>query len=91
MPRDERGTYEYQDDFMRFHVATYEKRPFINGAMAWILQDFKVRPDWGGGNPQPQPPWNQKGLVDQYGKHKPAFSLTARMYHRVRPLGRSTR
>jgi beta-glucuronidase len=90
-PRDERGTYEYQDAFMRFHVATYEKRPFINGAMAWILQDFKVRPDWGGGNPQPQPPWNQKGLVDPYGKHKPAFSLTARMYHQVRPLGRSRR
>ena len=37
---------------------------FLNGAIAWILHDFRVRPDWDGGNPKPQPPLNQKGLAD---------------------------
>lgn len=87
----EKGTYEFQNEFMRFHLATYKKRPFISGAIAWILQDFRVRPGWEGGNPKPEPPYNQKGLVDQNGRRKPAFGLTARSYRRVRALGARTR
>jgi beta-glucuronidase len=85
-PSDEKGTYEYQKEFMRFHLATYAKRPWINGAITWMLQDFKVRPQWTGGNPQPDSPWLRKGLVDEHGDHKPAYAPTRRSYRRAKPL-----
>jgi len=87
-PREEKGTYEYQKEFMRFHLATYAKRPWINGAINWVLQDFKVRPQWTGGNPQPDSPWLRKGLIDQNGAKKPAYGPTRRTYRRARPLVR---
>jgi hypothetical protein len=71
---------------MRFHLATYAKRPFINGAIAWILQDFKVRPQWTGGNPKPDSPWLRKGLVDEHGNPKLAYAPTRRSYRRAKPL-----
>jgi beta-glucuronidase len=85
--QSEKGTYEFQDEFMRFHLATFNKRPFVSGAVAWILQDFRVRPDWEGGNPKPESPYNQKGLVDQNGQRKPSFGLTARILRKTRTLG----
>nr|MBA3300544.1 hypothetical protein [Thermoleophilaceae bacterium] len=79
-PIDEKGTFAFQADFMDYHVSTYESRPYINGFTAWILQDFKVRPDWDGGNPKPSPPYNGKGLIDPNGVKKPAFFETQRLY-----------
>jgi beta-glucuronidase len=73
---------------MRFHLASYAKRPWINGAINWVLQDFKVRPNWNGGNPQPDSPWLRKGLIDQNGAKKPAYAPTQRTYKRARPLVR---
>jgi beta-glucuronidase len=87
-PREEKGTYEFQKEFLRFHLATYAKRPWLSGAIAWLLQDFKVRPQWAGGNPQPDPPWLRKGLVDEQGRHKPAWAPTRRTFRRARPLVR---
>jgi beta-glucuronidase len=85
---DEKGTYGFQAEFMRFHLATYAKRPWINGAINWVLQDFKVRPTWNGGNPQPDAPWLRKGLVDEKGAKKPAYAPTQRSYRRAKPLVR---
>jgi hypothetical protein len=51
-----------------------------------MLQDFKVRPQWTGGNPQPDSPWLRKGLVDEHGNHKLAYAPTRRSYRRARPL-----
>jgi beta-glucuronidase len=87
-PADEKGTYAYQEEFMRFHLATYKKRPWLNGAIAWTLQDFKVRPGWNGGNPLPDAPWLRKGLVDQNGHKKPAWAPTRAIYLHTRPLVR---
>ena len=87
-PRDEKGTYDFQKEFMRFHLATYAKRPWINGAINWVLQDFKVRPAWTGGNPKPDSPWLRKGLIDQDGAKKPSYAPTRRSYVRARPLVR---
>ena len=87
-PRDEKGTYDYQQEFMRFHLATYAKRPWINGADVWALQDFKVRPAWTGGNPKPDAPWLRKGLLDQDGNKKPAWRTTQRAFKRAKPLVR---
>jgi beta-glucuronidase len=85
---EEKGTYAFQKEFMRFHLATYAKRPWINGAINWTLEDFKVRPNWNGGNPVPDSPWFRKGLVDQNGNKKPAYGPTSRTYKRARPLVR---
>jgi beta-glucuronidase len=87
-PVGEKGTYDFQKEFMRFHLATYAKRPWINGAITWVLQDFKVRPAWTGGNPQPDSPWLRKGLIDQNGNKKLAYAPTRRTYKRARPLVR---
>ena len=46
----------------------------------WILKDFRVKPGYDGGNPQPSPPLNQKGLVDSNGARKPAFDTVKRLF-----------
>ena len=74
-PIDEKGTYSFQSDFLRYHLGVIGQRPFMNGALVWILRDFRVRPGWDGGNPKPDPPTNFKGLVDARGKPKPAFDV----------------
>ena len=68
---------------MQYQNQVFDLHPFINGAIAWILRDFKVRPGWDGGNPTPQPPYNQKGVADQNGKPKPVFDVLARIYKNV--------
>lgn len=85
-PVGEKGTFEFQRDFLRFHLGTYNARSFINGAIVWILRDVKVRPGWTGGNPLPSTPYLNKGLVDKTGARKPAYEDTARLFRRVRPL-----
>ncbi|MGI8596438.1 MAG: glycoside hydrolase family 2 protein [Thermoleophilaceae bacterium] len=85
-PVDEKGTFEFQNDFMDFHVRAYDEKPYIGGAIAWILRDFKVRPEWDGGNPQPNPPFNNKGLIEENGTRKPAFGVTQRLYRQTEPL-----
>ena len=47
------------------------------------LRDFRVRPEWDGGNPRPLSPLNQKGLVDQFGKPKPAYTAVKRMFDEI--------
>ena len=83
-PAEEKGTFAFQTDFMRFHVRTYDSKPWLGGAIAWILQDFRVRPDWEGGNPKPTPPYNAKGLIDENGNRKPAYREVQRLYRRAR-------
>ena len=83
---DQKGTYAFQSDLIRHHVGVYRRKDYLNGAIAWILRDFRVRPDWEGGNPTPDPPWNQKGLTDQRWRKKPAFATAAALYRSVRPI-----
>lgn len=87
-PADHKGTYEFQRNLVRYHAKTYIAKSFLSGAMAWILRDFRVRPDWGGGSPTPQPPWNQKGLAEARWHKKPAFGALAKLYKRVQPIER---
>ena len=80
-PVEERGTYEFQADAINFHLQVFASKPWLTGAIYWALQDFAARPGWGGGDPHPDPPWVQKGLLDQYGNPKPAFALISSSYH----------
>ena len=92
-PFDEKGTYSFQRQLVEDHLAVYDSKPFVNGALVWALRDFRVRPEWEGGNPKPMSPLNQKGLVTELGAPKPAFAAVARMFAEIDPLegGQSTR
>jgi beta-galactosidase/beta-glucuronidase len=89
-PFDEKGTYTFQRQLVEDHLAVYDSKPFVNGALVWALRDFRVRPEWDGGNPKPASPLNQKGLLDQFGKPKPAYAAVKRMFDEVDPLQRSS-
>jgi hypothetical protein len=86
-PVEERGTYEFQSNTAAYHLATFASKPWLSGAIWWTLQDFAARPGWGGGNPRPDPPFVEKGLLDLAGNGKPAWSVVSQVYHRTRQTG----
>jgi beta-glucuronidase len=75
----EKGTFEFQKEFLQYHLNVFARKPFVNGALVWILRDFRVKPGYAGGNPMPQPPKNFKGLVDDSGARKPAFDAVQQL------------
>ncbi|MGI8631540.1 MAG: glycoside hydrolase family 2 protein [Solirubrobacterales bacterium] len=82
-PADEKGTYDFQRNWLNFHIDRYDERPWLAGAVYWTLQEFRVRPNWSGGNPRPGPVLNvhQKGLVAFDGQsRKPAWSDAVRRF-----------
>jgi beta-glucuronidase len=85
-PFDEKGTYSFQRQLVEDHLAVYDSKPFVNGALVWALRDFRVRPDWDGGNPKPRSPLNQKGLMDELGNPKLSYAAVGRMFREVDPL-----
>ena len=76
-PVEEKGTYELQQDFVNYHLGVYATKPWLSGAFYWALKEFRVRPAWEGGNPRPQPPIHQKGLISFDGARKPAYGRPA--------------
>ena len=45
-----------------------------------------MKPGWAGGNPLPHPPVNEKGLIDDLGRRKPAFGVVRDVYLRDRAV-----
>jgi beta-glucuronidase len=84
-PVTEKGTYEFQADFLKYHLDVFASKPFISGALIWNLRDFRVKPGWAGGNPLPNPPVNEKGLVDDSGRRKPAWGTVRGIYRSTGP------
>jgi beta-glucuronidase len=82
-PAKQKGTYEFQRRFVNFHLRVFATKPWLSGVTYFALQDFRIRPDWNGGNPKPHPPWHQKGLVLFTGQLKPAFATVASWYRRT--------
>jgi len=79
-PVEEKGTYEFQNDFISYHLNVYNSLPWLNGAIYWAIQEFRVRPDWDGGDPHPNPPIHEKGLISFSGVPKPAYALMQKAY-----------
>ncbi len=79
-PATQRGTYEFQSAAAAYHLQVFAARPWLSGAIYFLLQDFAARPGWGGGEPHPDPPFVQKGLIDRHGRLKPAFGTIASVY-----------
>jgi beta-glucuronidase len=84
-PVTEKGTYEFQADFLKYHLDVLAEKPFVSGALIWNLRDFRVKPGWAGGNPRPNPPVNEKGLVDDFGRRKPSWNVVREIYRRTGP------
>ncbi len=79
-PAEERGTYQFQQAFANWQFAEFDKKPFLSGATWWALQEFRVRPEWDGGNPRPHPPFHEKGLITLDGFKKPAYFDIQRIF-----------
>ena len=59
----------------------FATKPWLSGGIYWALNEFRVKPDWEGGNPRPQPPVHQKGLLTYDGMvRKPAWADVARIF-----------
>jgi beta-glucuronidase len=86
-PVTERGTYAFQQDFVKFHLNVFATKPWLGGAIYWALQEFRVRPGWGGGNPMPTPPIHTKGLISFTGALKPAYYDVRKIYRSTTQLG----
>jgi beta-glucuronidase len=79
-PQGEKGTLDFQTRWLQQHLGIHASRRFVNGSIVWALKDFRVHPTWGGGNPTPNPPYNNKGLIDENGMPKPAFYEVRRLF-----------
>ena len=86
-PVEEKGTLAFQQDFVNFHLGTYATKPWLSGAIYFALQEFRVRPNWDGNNPRPNPPIHQKGLVTFDGAPKPAFADVQRLFLATQQIG----
>jgi beta-glucuronidase len=80
-PVEEKGTYAFQQDFVNYHLGVFATKRWLSGAVYWALNEFRVKPDWEGGNPRPLPPLHQKGLLTYDGMaRKPAWADVQRWY-----------
>jgi beta-glucuronidase len=81
-PVEERGTYEFQSDLHDFTLGVFATKSWLSGATV-MLQEFRARPGWTGGNPHPTPPIHAKGVLDLNGNPKPAAQIVSDWFHRT--------
>jgi beta-glucuronidase len=84
---EERGTYEFQANTTAFHLGVFASKPYLSGAIWFAMQSFAAKPGWTGGNPLGDPPWVEKGQIDQYGNQTPLFGLTQQIYKSTVQIG----
>ena len=85
-PVEERGTYEFQANSVAFHLGVFASKPWLSGAIYFVLQDYVAFPQYSGGDPRPNPPYNEKGLLDFGGNPKPAWSVVSQIYHSTQQI-----
>jgi beta-glucuronidase len=86
-PVEQMGTYAFQTNAIQYHLGVFDEEPWLGGAVYWALQDFVCRPEWAGGNPEPDPPLFQKGLIDQQGQAKPSFAAVQQAFKATVQVG----
>jgi beta-glucuronidase len=85
---EDKGTYAFQQDFVNYHLSVFATKPWLSGALYWALNEFRVRPEWDGGNPFPLSPIHQKALLRYDGTPKPAWADVQRWFTAANQLGR---
>jgi beta-glucuronidase len=87
-PVEEKGTFQFQQDFVNYHLGIYATKPWLSGAVYWALEEFRVRPAWEGGNPRPNPPIHEKGLLRFADRSKkPAWFDVQRLFAATPQIG----
>ncbi|MGI8729690.1 MAG: glycoside hydrolase family 2 protein [Solirubrobacteraceae bacterium] len=86
-PIEEKGTFQFQRDFVNYHLGVHASKPWLSGSIYWALQEFRVRPNWNGGNPRPNSPIHEKGLLGFDGTRKPAWFDAQRAFAATNQLG----
>ena len=86
-PPEEKGTFEFQANYVNATLAVFNSKPYLAGATYWTLQEFRVRPNYTGGNPRGEAPWHQKGPLDRNGARKPIFGLLQQSYTQTQQFG----
>ncbi|HEX6583153.1 MAG TPA: glycoside hydrolase family 2 TIM barrel-domain containing protein [Thermoleophilaceae bacterium] len=87
-PVEQKGTFEFQRQWVMDHLAIHASKPFVNGSIHWALRDFRIHQTWQGGAPDEyaQPPWHNKSLIEENNHRKPVFLDVARLLRRTKPL-----
>jgi beta-glucuronidase len=86
-PAEERGTYEFQAAWAQYQLSVMASKPYLSGAIWFALQNFAAWPGWTGGNPQGDPPFVEKGEIDQSGNQTPLFGLIQSIYKSTAQIG----
>ncbi len=86
-PVDERGTYEFQANLALYHLGVFASKSYLSGAIWFALQNFAAHPGWAGGNPVGDPPFVEKGEIDQYGNPTPLFGVIQASYRSTQQMG----
>jgi len=84
---EDKGTYAFQQDFVNYHLSVFQTKPWLSGALYWALNEFRVRPEWEGGNPFPNSPVHQKALMLYDGTLKPAWTDVQRWFTAANQFG----
>ena len=84
---EDKGTYAFQRDFVNHHLSVFATKPWLSGALYWALNEFRVRPEWDGGNPFPTSPIHQKALMHYDGSLKPAWTDVQRWFRATDQFG----
>ncbi len=86
-PVEERGTYAFQANSVAFHLNVFATKSWLSGVMYFALQNYVAFPQYSGGDPRPDPPYNQKGVIGFAGNPKPSFSVVSQIYHATQQIG----
>jgi len=84
---EDKGTYAFQQDFVNYQLSVFATKPWLSGALYWALNEFRVRPEWDGGNPFSTPPIHQKALLHYDGTPKPAWTDVQGWFKAVNQFG----
>jgi hypothetical protein len=82
-PVYQKGTYEFQSDYVSKSLDIIDRTPFLGGAIYWTLREFAVKPHWDGGAGLPIAMRNSlhhKGLIGYDGTPKPAFTVAQQRF-----------
>jgi Glycosyl hydrolases family 2, TIM barrel domain/Glycosyl hydrolases family 2/Glycosyl hydrolases family 2, sugar binding domain len=80
----DKGTYEFQSDYLQKTMTALDSLSFMNGGIYWTLREFAVSPGWTGGVTLPAgsipDDIHHKGLIEYNGTEKPAFAVAQQQF-----------
>ncbi len=86
-PAEVKGTYQNQAAAAAYHLGVFATKPYISGAMWFAMQDFAAFPGWTGGDPFGNPPFVEKGAIDEQGNVvQPLFDTLSSIFHSTQQI-----